>query len=81
MIIFRHFVELPATNLNMINCYWTTDEALAELESDCDELQLNSAREITIKIGLCIVWFRVKLCPVEVWAKTPTPYSSHMLND
>ena len=27
--------------------------------------------------NMCLVRFGVKLCPVEVWGKTLTPYSSH----
>ena len=40
LIIFRHCVELPAKNLNMINSYWTTFETLTEIERDCKERQL-----------------------------------------
>jgi len=38
LIVFRHFVELPAK----VNRYWTTFETLAEIEREND----NSALEI-----------------------------------
>jgi len=40
LIIFRHFVELSAKNLYMINRYWITFGTLAEIERDCKERQL-----------------------------------------
>ena len=56
LIIFRHFVELPAKNLNMINSYWTTFETLTEIERDCNERQLC--------VGDCS-----SLCLILLWMK------------
>jgi len=41
MCIFIHCVVcFLASNLNMINSYWTTFETLADIKRDCKERQL-----------------------------------------